>query len=125
MILSYDMSKHMHICNSCNHRVNVTAHVEDDLFNPGLCINICPFSSVNIKHLFLIVRVFAQVIIVTVHGRYVPGQVSRFHRDVCSVWKIQTQKKKKTHGIKGPLDFFSSAEDLVNAGLLERTVFSQ
>lgn len=27
----------------------------------------------------------------SVHGRYVSGHVSRFHRDVCSVQKIQTR----------------------------------
>lgn len=110
MILNFEVSKPSHTCSSYNHRVSVIAHVENDLFNLGLCINICPFSRVNIKHLFLIVCVYVCIghNCGSVQGSCVTGHVTRLHRDVCSVWKFQTQKKRKktTRGIKGPLRVF-------------------
>lgn len=39
MILNSEVSKHMHVTPTIT-RANVIARVEDDLFNPGLCINI-------------------------------------------------------------------------------------
>lgn len=82
MILSCDCQ------NTCTYVTtmwdNVIAHVEVDLFNSGFCNYICLFSSVNIKHLFLIVCVFAQVwIILIVHERYVPLHVASSYKNVC------------------------------------------
>lgn len=76
-------------------RVNGIAQVDNNPLNPRLCINTSSFTSVNIKHLLLIVCVGVGGGVVctghncdSVHGSNESEHVSGFHTDVCSVWKI-------------------------------------